>query len=1245
MKKTTFLLLLLFIEVISFGQSSYDLPKIIPASPTAQTFMRYGEIPVDYSTGVPSIEIPIFTVEGRQLKVPISISYHASGIKVNDISSEVGLGWALNAGGMVSRSINGNRDEGSNIRTFFTAEQLLDSLNEVANIWSSTESCLTGIRSFEYFLNENFTNGEDPMSDRYFYKLPNGPSGIFTYSYYDLNEDSAITLPYRPLKIEKQVEYTGVGGWFKIVKFKITDENGTTYTFQTYLANPTRDHSEWFLKEMISADGTDTIAFNYIEQTVNSSIPIESHVYLGPPEVTTTNCYPENLYSSLSESISQSPVFNTPVLESIVSSKAIVRFEYADRNDFDDLKRLTRITIAPASSPADTIKRVRFIPKYFGTTDANRRLGLDSVIIDAPGDSHPQVYAFTYESQVLPPYPIKMEYPTYSFPTYSEDFWGYYNGNTSISPVPADFITNNYDKAYYGGSREAGAYSYSKACMLKEIKYPTGGRTVFEFERYISSTAYPYKTDPYAREGYIGGFRVASITNYNDSNEVANIKSYEYELPVTRQMNMAYFNYDQFFIEKKNIPGDPGGGIPDTWCWSVYAKETVFSNPVLPLDAAPGMPVMYQKVIEYNGTPTDNTGKTVYEYYPPYSPCDYINNPDHPLEFEAPQYYHTYHYDKGDYVPELIAKTVYAFSDSNYHRVSKQEYVYSPLFASQFTTGIKLSRTRRFPSIDYWCYNCPFDPITCASLAYDLIMEYLGSVIAIDTKAYQEASLLTNTKSYVYDPLDSTKYVLTSTDYTYNESNLAVHEMTTLSSKADTLRTLNKYPIDFPGTAVYDTMVKRNIITPAIERFSYKNSDFLQSTKTNYDFWNGTAWSTSGKVQALPRTLATKNMDEGDYETRLRYHIYDTVGNLLSVSKENDQPVLYMWDYKLNYPVAEVTNASLADIFYTSFEADGKGGWEFTGSGIVYPSALTGSRAYRPTAGSSSSSIYKSGLSSGITYIISFWKRDSAGTIGVSGATGGATGTIKNGWELYTYELSGHTTVSISGSGYIDELRLYPKGAKMTTYTYRPLVGMTSQSDPNNRIIFYDYDAFGRLSLVRDQDGKIVRKICYSYDGQVEDCGIFGNTVISANYTSQVCGSQTTALPYFVNVPAGMFTSNISLQDANTQAQQYAQEQADLYGTCQPDIAINYTNYYGATCYIVEFYNPSTGFDVWFEVSGTSGILGYVPPGTYYISFSSPCDNSNRTFYAACQYMSGSNGTAIFFDIPVTTTCHNIDIQ
>ena len=70
------------------------------------------------------------------------------------------------------------------------------------------------------------------------------------------------------------------------------------------------------------------------------------------------------------------------------------------------------------------------------------------------------------------------------------------------------------------------------------------------------------------------------------------------------------------------------------------------------------------------------------------------------------------------------------------------------------------------------------------------------------------------------------------------------------------------------------------------------------------------------------------------------------------------------------------------------------------------------------------------------------------------------------------------------GFSFIDEVRLYPKGARMTTYTYAPSKGMTSQTAPNNQSIHYEYDSKNRLEYIKDNEGKIINKYDYHFKNQ-----------------------------------------------------------------------------------------------------------------------------------------------------------------
>jgi len=54
-------------------------------------------------------------------------------------------------------------------------------------------------------------------------------------------------------------------------------------------------------------------------------------------------------------------------------------------------------------------------------------------------------------------------------------------------------------------------------------------------------------------------------------------------------------------------------------------------------------------------------------------------------------------------------------------------------------------------------------------------------------------------------------------------------------------------------------------------------------------------------------------------------------------------------------------------------------------------------------------------------------------------------------------------------------------GAQTTTYEYKPLVGVTKQTDANGQFVTSEYDALGRLRLIKDQDGNIRERYRYHY--------------------------------------------------------------------------------------------------------------------------------------------------------------------
>jgi YD repeat-containing protein len=275
-----------------------------------------------------------------------------------------------------------------------------------------------------------------------------------------------------------------------------------------------------------------------------------------------------------------------------------------------------------------------------------------------------------------------------------------------------------------------------------------------------------------------------------------------------------------------------------------------------------------------------------------------------------------------------------------------------------------------------------------------------------------------------------------------------------------------------------------------IEVSSYKNLNLIHATYTKYDSSltpAGAIYPGRSKIINLqtPSSSFTNAAVSGNTITRDSRYLDESIysfafGNPVQITAHDGVSSSYIWDYLNTQPIAKVSNAAVDQVAFTSFEADGKGGWTFSGSPATDAAALTGTKDYTLNG---SNNITKTGLSSAKSFVISYWSKT------VSATVNGVSGTLlasANGWNYYEHKLAaGITSVTIGGSVKIDELRLYPSDAQMNSYTYSPLVGMTTSADANGRITFYQYDDLGRLITIKDQDGNIIKTVQYHYKGQV----------------------------------------------------------------------------------------------------------------------------------------------------------------
>jgi len=496
-----------------------------------------------------------------------------------------------------------------------------------------------------------------------------------------------------------------------------------------------------------------------------------------------------------------------------------------------------------------------------------------------------------------------------------------------------------------------------------------------------------------------------------------------------------------------------------------------------------------------------------------------------------------------------------------------------------------------------------------------------------------------------------------------------------------------------PGTAPHEgieLMMDQNICTRPIEVIESINkggTDYLLSAmRTDYVPNPNASTPALGLYEAVPSTAYhapenASNVLKSDfmanpsaYYVPRVYFTYDNNCNLIGQNKANDLSYSYLWDYGYAYPVAQVKNSVQGSIAYTSFESDGKGNWSYSGTPIADASSPTGNNCYN--VGGSTTITTAIPLNPSTIYRVSYWTKLTY-PFPITGTMTGypIKGKTINGWTYFEHRVTGQSSVSIVNAGKIDELRLYPEGAQMTTYTYRQLVGMTTDCDVNNKVTYYQYDAFGRLNVVRDQDTNIIKKICYNYAGQPTNCNVstFYNVADTAYFTKNNCGADSTgsAVPFIV--PAGTYASGVSQAAADQAAQNYIDSSGQAYanssGSCM--LSGNVTVIYMVpvmvqvkaplippvplgTVFTVTYTNLGTHQQYSFQLpeSITPGapvyppVLGTIPAGSYDLNISSAGNTTAYVFGSGCSKAMTTSGTsATFYNIQVTANdCYTVSV-
>jgi|GEM_PF-2529038 len=384
-----------------------------------------------------------------------------------------------------------------------------------------------------------------------------------------------------------------------------------------------------------------------------------------------------------------------------------------------------------------------------------------------------------------------------------------------------------------------------------------------------------------------------------------------------------------------------------------------------------------------------------------------------------------------------------------------------------------------------------------------------------------------------------------------------------------------KYPADFQ-TPVYQAMVSKHIISPVIKETVKLGSSIVYTTQTDYK-----DWFADGKI--YKPELVKGSYGTNDLEDLLRYYAYDNKGNPLEMSKVKGPHLTYMWGYGGIYPIAEISNAAISEVWHSNFEeiagfdanvikdfARSHTG-KFSGKIVnISPSAMTvtANNWLQVLPGevrkfAFSGWVYSEGPSA--KFYLAMKKAD--GTISYSDAeelTSSATGKwiyLRKDFQVPAdiAQLSIRVDDDLPGTIWIDDLRIYPSDGAMTTYTYEPFIGMKSSIDDKGLTTYYEYDNFNRLKIIRDQNDNVIKMFCYNYAGQQLDCGTGGvvaysNAAKSQTFTRNNCGTGGAGSQVVYSVPSGKHTSTISQADADAKAQNdlntNGQNYANANGQC-----------------------------------------------------------------------------------------------
>jgi YD repeat-containing protein len=1236
------------------------LKNVVPPSPNSSSLGKYGEWPVALYTGVPNISVPVCELKGRTVSVPITLSYHASGNKVGDIPSWVGLGWSLNAGGAVTRSLRGGPDENG----YFINAANHTSVNDYST------AAVNPVLEAQIIVS-SATNGTDTQQDMYNFSAL-GKSYKFILKADGTMQTvpaSAVKLIANPIFGANQTASTWTILLEDGTKLLFGGANYTETTSNPRFTQPDGSGltftSSWMLQSITTTSG-EVLSFTYSPTNINQDSYYSQSDFI--KYKTGGGCQPVTESAVTKTSIEKQDVIslNIATIESDLGrvefiSSSTTRQDLPGGKALQEIKLFSKTTnqyiedyILTTSYTAASSSNVLTTPATLNDTYVNSRLRLNSfekkdiANSAAPG----QKWIFDYNPQNLP-----------ARRSFAQDHWGFFNGatsNTTLLPqvyfaVPLLWITNAAPFGFFpslhdiGGNREGNA-NYIQAEMLTSIHYPTGGSTNFTFE----PNSIPASEETFTKTSV--GLALNMTANQTPPSNISTVL-FTITKPQYISISANSFISPAILVDQPNAKTtteiiNPGGNsigsiinTGSTWLNLVVAgtytfkvssnvlpapnitgTNTINVNSILQYDQSNGVQnfnklvggLRINKIADFDGITANSINERSFVYELPLviNPVDIAND-----------YLTKQAGIDGLSTPSCFDTTVTRNTSSRFSLGSIQggTVAYSKVTTLYGLNGAN-GKTVSLFSNEADEINDPIFP--------SKVFPYPPA----DSKDHRRGLLLEEThyKSNLVTPLKKTTHTYSFNLIGYITGNKIGYISNYNTNGACLFTVVNSCGLR--GAFVKTTCEQVKHLTSA--EITYDNNGLNPLMVTSNYFYdnpnnmNAVRTETTDSRGNIIKSISRTPLEKADINAATPLTPTASAAIDTMLARNIIAPVLQQEHYKLNI----LQSRSL--INYKN--------WTTT---ILQPENIQVQKTTNPleirirfNAYDNLSNLSEQQKDNDVkqAYIYGYGKNyPVAQVIGADYTTIAALVTQ----TVLDNPLSTDAQIRTE----LNNLRtgLANTKALVSTYTYKPLVGITSQTDPNNKTTYYQYDAFNRLILIRDKDNNILKKICYNYAGQPENCSTCTN--FSPNWQNT-----TTALRCQQGSCGNTGYQEQEQRDMNVCSPTYNQTKwinAGYSPTACPIvncIALTSTNIAAGTGYTASYYNNATGITYNLPVSAATGLqpLGSIPEGTYTLTISTTGFQNFGTFYSGCGLKSQSGTSATFFSVPISSTgCLSIKID